>query len=139
MSNPRGINGADVVLVVDGVQIPAQRSLQQSETTAAIDMSSKDSRGMRRAPGRYDSKMSLTALYLPGASGFDGLRTKFRNGQYIDVIRMEPASHSSWPASTASGVETASCIITEMSPQFPDQDASTVTLSLEVDGTWTSL
>ena len=49
MSNPRGINGADVVLVVDGVQIPAQRSLQQSETTASIDMSSKDSRGMRRA------------------------------------------------------------------------------------------
>jgi hypothetical protein len=139
MSNPRGINGADVVLSVDGTLIPAQRSLSQSDTTASIDMSSKDSRGMRRAPGRYDSKLSLTALYLPGASGFDQLKQKFRDGQYIDVIRYEPNSGSSWPHSSASGVETASCIITEMSPQFPDQDASTVTLSIEIDGTWEAL
>jgi len=139
MSNPRGINGADVVLVVDGIQIPAQRSLSQSETTASIDMSSKDGRAKRVAPGRYASTMSLTALYLPGASGFDQMQQKFRDGEYIDVIRNEPSSGSSWPSSTASGVETASCIITEMSPQFPDQDASTVSLSIEVDGEWEPL
>jgi len=137
MANPRGINGTDVVLVVDGIQIPAQRSASQTEKVATIDMSSKDSPGMRRAPGRYDSSLALTALYLPGASGFDALRTAFRDRQYVDVIRYEPSTQQSWPAGwTASGVEMASCIITDMSPQFPDQDASTISLTLEVDDTW---
>lgn len=140
MANPRGINGADVVLVVNGVQIPAQRSASQTEKVATIDMSSKDSPAMRRAPGRYDTSMSLTALYLPGASGFDSLRTAFRDRQYIDVVRSEPSTQQSWPAGwVASGVETASCIITDMSPQFPDQDASTISLTIEADGGWTKL
>lgn len=138
-ANPRGINGTDVLLAINGVLIPAQRGANQSETTASIDMSSKDSRRMRRAPGRYDSKISLTALYLPGESGFLAIRDAFRNGEYIDLIRYEPSSGVSWPASSSSGVETCSAIITEMSPQFPDQDASVVTMNIEIDDGWSAI
>lgn len=140
MANPRGINGADVLLAINGILIPAQRGATQSETTASIDMSSKDSRHMRRAPGRADTKLSLTALYLPGASGYDAIQAAYRNGDYIDVIRYEPSSRQSWPGGwTSSGIETISAIITEMSPQFPDQDASVITLNIEADGEWESL
>jgi hypothetical protein len=129
VSNPIGINGTDVVLLINGIQIPAQRGATQSETVAVIDMSSKDSPAMRVAPGRYTSKLSLTALYVPGASGYDAIQAAFRQRDYIDVIRKE----------LGSSIETASAIISEMSPQFPDSAASVITLNLEVDDTWSSV
>jgi hypothetical protein len=147
VTNPRGINGTDVVLLVGDfngddsspIAIPAQRSLTQSETVAPIDMSSKDDPAMRRAPGRYETKLSLTALYLPGASGFDQLQSAFRNRQYITVVRNEPTSRTSWPTGSASGIEEASAIITDMSPAFPDQGASVITLAIEIDGGWAAV
>lgn len=129
MSNPVGMNGADVVLLIDDVQIPAQRGATQGERVGTIDMSSKDQPQMRVAPGRYDSDLSLTALYVPGASGFDAIQAKFRGREYIDVVRQE----------LGDGIETASAIITEMSPQFPDQDASVITLNMKVDGAWSTV
>ncbi len=122
------MNGSDVLLLVDGVAVGSQRGVTFAETTAEIDMSSKDSRAFRLIGGRYKSTISLDALYVPDDTAYQALKTAKRAGTLIQVNRQEEGSI----------LESCNALITELSEEAPDQEGCTVSISMTVDGEWES-
>ena len=128
------LNGADVLLLVNTgtpaapvyTAVGSQRGLTRQETTAEIDVSSKDSRAMRVLPGRYGSTMTLDALYVPDDTAFLALQSANRDGELI-LVRIEEEEIET---------EEADALITSMGEGYPDQGACTVSVSLRIDGEW---
>jgi len=131
------MNGADVLLYVNTgsdaqptwTAVGSQRNASIQETTDAVDYSSKDGRAARVFGGRYASSISLDALYVPTDSAYGALKTAFRNGDLIQVRVSENQVDT----------EQASAVITDMSREYPDQAAATISVSLTVDGEWTEV
>lgn len=131
------INGFDVLLLVNTgsdaaptwTAVGSQRNVTFEETTASIDASSKDQREKRVLPGRYAATVSLDALYVPDDSAFLALQTANRAGELIKIRRER--------ADTAE--EEATALITSMTDEHPDQDASTISVDLEIDGAWSAV
>lgn len=131
------INGFDVLLLVNTgsdaaptwTAVGSQRNVTFEETTASIDASSKDQREKRVLPGRYAATVSLDALYVPDDSAFLALQTANRAGELIK-IRRERADVAE---------EEANALITSMTDEHPDQDASTISVDLEIDGAWSAV
>lgn len=131
------LNGADVLLYgntgSDAVPVwtvvGSQRDVSTSESTAAIDGSSKDSRAARVQAGRFSATLSLDALYVPTDAAYAALKTSFRNGVLIKCRIRE------------SGVdkEEGKFLLTSFSRNFPDQEESTFSLEGALDGFWTIL
>lgn len=107
----------------------SQRGLKRDESTAAIDISSKDSRAARALPGRYSSSLSLDGLYVPDDASFQALKAAMRDGTLIKVRVSEDGVE----------IEEADAVITKMSESFPDQDAATISVDLTIDGEWVEL
>jgi TP901-1 family phage major tail protein len=130
-------NGSDVLLLVNTgtPSVPAyeavgsQRGVTFDEETATIDASSKASRARRVDPGRYSASLSLDALYVWSNDGYQSLRDAMRNGTKILVARQDDGVT----------METANAVVASMSEEFPDQEESTISIDLEVDGWWTEL
>ena len=128
------MNGTDVLLLVNtGTAVSpvyevvgSQRGLTRDETTAEIDISSKEERAMRVLPGRYGSTMSLEALYVPDDDAFLSLQSAMRNGELILVRISEDGTE----------VEEADALITSLSESYPDQAEATISVSLRIDGDW---
>ena len=125
------MQGTDILLLVTVsggslVAVASQRGLTVAETSAVIDLSSKDSRAFKGAAGRYQSTLSLQHLYVPTASGYLALRSANRNGTPIVVQRSE----------SGSAVEEADAIVTSMRGDFPDQGEAVISVDLTVDGEW---
>jgi len=129
------MNGTDILILVN-VGTPTvpvyqamggQRDASIEETTATIDVSSKDSRAQRVLPGKYASTISLDALYVPDEGAYHALQDANRNGEMILV------------AKEVDGVvfETANAKIDSMSESYPDQDAATISFAFTVDDFWT--
>lgn len=131
------ISGTDVLLLVNtgtpGVPVyeavGSQRDVTFDETTEAIDASSKDSRAMRVLAGRYAASLSLEALYVWSDDGYQALRDAMRDGELILVARQDDGVT----------IETADALVTSMSEAFPDATEATISIDLEIDGTWTEL
>ncbi len=131
------MNGADVLLYVNtGTDlapnydvIGSQRDFTLNETTAEIDVSSKDQREMRVLPGRYGSTITLGALYVPTDNAYLTLLSAMRNGTAITVRISEEGAD----------VEEADAIVTALNRAGPDQDATTISVTLRIDGAWTTL
>lgn len=131
------LNGADVLLYANtgtpGVPVwtvvGSQRDVTISEDTAVIDGSSKDGRQARVQAGRYSSTLSLDAVYVPGDAAFAALKSNFRAGTLIKVRIRE------------SGVdkEEGNMLITSLERNHPDQEESTVSIDMQLDGSYTSL
>ena len=129
-------NGADVLLLVRTSTGPdvytavgSQRGLSLSETTADVDVSSKDSRAMRVISGRYGATLSLDALYVPSDAAYAALKTAFRAGDLVRVRVRDDGDET----------EQADALITQMDTEFPDQAEATIGISLRVDGTWSTV
>lgn len=122
------MNGSDILLLIDGDVVGSQRNVTFEETTAEIDVSSKESRAMRVIAGRYGSTVSLDALYVPDDDAYARLKAAMRNGSLITVIRQEDGDVT----------ESAAALVTSLSEAAPDQDAATVSISLRIDGEWVS-
>lgn len=122
------MNGSDILLLVDGVAVGSQRGVKFDETTAEIDMSSKDSRATRVIAGRYGAKVSLDALYVPDDASYQLLKTAMRSGTLVQINRQEEISI----------LESAYALVTSISEDGPDQDGATVAISLTIDGEWES-
>jgi TP901-1 family phage major tail protein len=128
------MNGTDILLLVNTgtPSVPAytvvgsQRDLSIDETTATIDVSSKDGRAQRVLPGRYASTLSLDALYVPDDAAYLALQAANRNGELILVAKQV----------NDVTIETANAKIDSMSEAFPDQGEATISISLTVDGEW---
>ncbi len=131
------INGADVLVLVNtGTEaapnyqvIGSQRDVTFDETTDEIDVSSKESRAGRYLPGRYGATVTLDALYMPDDSGYLTLLSAMRNGEFVTVRVQEEGAQ----------VEQANAIVTDLSRTAPDQDASTCSVTLRIDGEWQTL
>jgi len=131
------MNGTDVLILVNtGTEeapvytaVGSQRGASLSETNDEIDISSKDSRAGRYLAGRYGSTLSLDALYVPNDTAYLALKTAQRAGDPI-LVRIEEEDVET---------EEATAIITDMSTDFPDQDAATISIDLRIDGEWAAV
>ncbi len=131
------ISGTDVLLMVNTgtaespsyTAVGSQRGVTRDETTAEIDISSKEQREMRVLPGRYGSTMSLDALYVLDDDAFLSLQSANRNGDLI-LVRI-----------SEDGLETeeANALITSMSESYPDVAEATITVALRIDGAWSTV
>ena len=106
----------------------SQRDVTFDETTAEIDVSSKDSRAMRVLPGRYGATLSLDSLYVPTDTAYQALLAAMRNGTFVEVVAIEEGVV----------LESADAIVTKLSKSGPDQGEATVSISLRIDGEWVS-
>ena len=122
------MNGADVLVMIDGEFVGSQRDVTFEETTESIDFSSKDSRAQRVEPGRYSASVSLDALYVPSDTAYQSLKDAMRNGVKVQLIRVQESAT----------LESCDAVVTSLSEAAPDQDAVTVSASFDVDGEWTS-
>lgn len=122
------MNGADVLLLVDGVAVGSQRGVKFDESTAETDVSSKDSRATRVIAGRYKANVTLDALYVPDDASYQALKTAMRDGTLIQINRQEENTI----------LESANALVTSISEDGPDQDAATISISLTIDGEWES-
>ncbi len=128
------MNGADVLLLVNlGTEddptwaiVGSQRDATFNETTAEIDLSSKDSRARRVGPGRYSADVSLDALYVPSDEGYQALRDAMRLGNLIQIQRQE----------SEAALEYAYAVVTGLSGGMPDQGEATISVDLAIDGEW---
>jgi len=132
-----GMNGSDVLLLVNTgtptvpvyEAVGSQRDVSFEESTAEIDISSKDGRAKRVLPGRYSSSLSLDALYVPTDDAYLALRTAMRDGELI-LVAVENDGVTE---------ETATALIANMSRAFPDQGEGTIAIDLTIDGEWTEV
>jgi TP901-1 family phage major tail protein len=131
------LNGTDILILVNTgtdvspvyAAVGSQRDATFGETTDAIDVSSKDARAKRVIPGRYTATISGDALYVPSNAAFLALQVAMRNGTLIKVLRQE----------SGAALEVADAVVTDLSQAAPDQDAATVSISLDIDGEWVEI
>ena len=134
MTEVDGLSGSDVLLYVNtGTEespvyaaVGSQRSVTFRETTAEIDMSSKDSRSMRVKAGRYGATASLGALYVPDDAAYLALKEAHRAGDLILIRKLESDVE----------VEEASALITSMQDDNPDVAPAVIAVELRIDGDW---
>ena len=104
------INGTLIILLIDNLVVGHQRGASITETNAPIDYSSKERRERRVGYGRYESTLSVEALYVPNASGYNAIQDASRTGTMVEVIRREKGAN----------FETAFGMISSVSGDFPD-------------------
>lgn len=130
-------NGADILLMANTgtdatpiwTTVGSQRDATLSESVDGIDASSKDAAAARVDAGRYSATLSCDALYVPTDAAQNAIRTAFRSRLKMKV-RMQDAGSQKMEASV---------LITSREVAFPDQEASTVSLEMTVDGAWTEV
>lgn len=128
------MNGTDLLLLVNTgtpsvpvyEAVAKQRDAAFEESTAEIDVSSKDAREQEVIAGRYTANLSLDHLYVPTDDGYQALKDAMRNGELILVAKQVEEVTT----------ETAYAVVTSLSERFPDQGEATVSASLTISGGW---
>jgi hypothetical protein len=69
----------------------------------------------------------MDGLYVPSEATYQALVAANRNGTFILVVRQEEGVD----------VEQATALVTSISMDAPDNDVSTCSISLTIDGEWT--
>ena len=131
------MNGSDFILLVNTgtpalptyEAVGCQRDATIEEVSDTIDLSCKDSRAQRVDYGRYSSTVSLDALYVATDDAYLALRQANRDGDLILIAREENDVVE----------ETALAKIDSMSETFPDQAEATISISLTIDGEWSTV
>lgn len=123
-----GVNGADIIIFIDGDAVGSQRDCSLDEKSGTVDYSSKDSRAQRVDYGRYSATLSLDALYVPSDVAYQALQAAIRNATKVEVVRVEDGV----------ALESALAVVTDLGTKAPDQTEATVAASLTIDGEWTS-
>jgi len=134
MQGPNGeVNGYDVLIQVQEPSgsgnfetVASQRGVTFNETTAAIDMASKQRREYVGTPGRYNATVSMNSLYIPSSSGYTKIRTAMRSGTLVRLQRRQ----------LGATLEAADAIVTSLSEDFPDQEAAVVSADFQITGPW---
>lgn len=128
------MNGTDVLLLVNTgtptvpvyAVVGSQRDVAFDENTAEIDVSSKDQREQKVLPGRYSAGLTLDQLYVPDDAGYAALKAAKRAGELILVAKQVNEVTT----------ETGLALITQLSERHPDQNESTVSISMTISGGW---
>ena len=130
------INGAQLILRVDGSDVAYQRDVSFDGKNKLIDTSNKLSG--RRATylvGRQDEDIKLDYLFSDDAS-YAALQTAFRTGATISVAKFMTDDTNPSQTSSFTVVETADAVITDLSEKFKDQDAAMATVGIKISGNW---
>lgn len=122
-------NGADVLLYVGANAVAKQTGLSRSTSTPTIDVSHKLSELDEFIPGRGSGTMTLNALWVPTHAAYLELRAA-QLGKDLITIRV---------VYDGDGWEEASALITQFDEDWPDNAASTMTINLQVNGSWTNV
>ena len=124
------VNGTDWLLWANVSAVPtllaAQRDLSISENTEPIDFSTKDSRNMVAQGGRYSSEIVMEAAYVPSDAAYGELLARVRDGATA-TIRTKNAGVND---------EEATVVVTSVERNYPDQGASSVSITMLVTGAW---
>jgi hypothetical protein len=128
-SNPYGVNGADVLVLVNGIVVGGQRGARITKATGFVDFSSKSSVNERGRPGRLSSTLSLDSLYVVSDSGQASLRTARDNRDMITLRIKE----------LGTDVQTADAVCTSLECDYPDQAESLHNAEFQVSDGWTNL
>ena len=124
------MNGADVLIYVQiggqYVVVGSQRNVSIGKTMDTYDTSSKDSDDETSEAGRLHSGIELDGLYVPSDAAQAAIDAAYKAKSAVLVEVKENTVET----------ETASCWITRFTKNHPDQEASTFTLSLHVNGGW---
>lgn len=129
------MNGTDVLLLVNTgtpsvpvyTAVGSQRDVAFDESTAEIDVSSKNAREQEVIGGRYSASLTLDHLYVVSDAGYEALKDAMRDGELILVAKQVDEVTT----------ETASALVTGLSERYPDQGEATVSCSLTISGGWT--
>lgn len=132
-----GINGADVLVIVDvGVSTPSfvvaagQRDVTFDESNNLIDISSKDTGRIEEVlMGRLTQTVTLDMLFINGDAGYLALKDASRNGTSVTIRRRFQGTD----------IEEVTAFVETRSETFPDQDAGLVSLSFRLSGSWTAV
>lgn len=132
-----GINGADVLVIVDvGVSAPSfvvaagQRDVTFDESNNLIDISSKDTGRIEEVlMGRLTQTVTLDMLFINGDAGNIALRDASRNGTSVTLRRRFQGTD----------IEEVTAFVETRSETFPDQDAGLVSLSFRLSGSWVAV
>jgi len=128
-SNPYGVNGADVLVVVYGTVVGGQRGVRITRPSGAVDFSSKASVHERVRPGRLSSTVSLDSLYMVSESGHQMIQM-CRDNRDMVTLRIKQLG---------SDIEEAQAIVTSIERDHPDQGESLFTAEFQVSDGWTTL
>jgi hypothetical protein len=126
------INGSQVLLLVkNGATYEAvgeQTSLSVEESANLIEANYKGATFSQAIYGRREGTITLEALYVPTDSAFAALRNAMKNRSSVFVRRKENGAE----------VEQCECLIDTMSMEFPDNEASTISVDLMMISEWTT-
>jgi TP901-1 family phage major tail protein len=131
------MNGTNLLILVNvGTEetpvyeaVGCQRDATIEESLEVIDVSCKDERQKRVLPGRSTGTISLDGLYVPDDAAYQALKSATRNGTNLLIAREENGEVTA----------TVPAMITSLSESFPDQDAATISVGMEISGAWTEV
>lgn len=128
-------NGSTVVLQVRTATGPdvyttigSQTGLSVGFERDAIDASSKDIMDAEYLAGRRSSTIECPSLFVPNEAARVALRAAYNSVSGEVRIRI--------PAIGAEAGRQATAIVTSLSEDHPDNDVSTVAVTLQVTGAW---
>ncbi len=124
------MNGSDVLIYVkvnsSYVVVGSQRNATVNKNTATYDVSSKDTDDELVEPGRRSSTLDMEAVYVPNDAAYEALDTAYKTSApvYLEIQENDVAT------------ETATAYIESFTKNFPDQDASTYSMTFHITGGW---
>lgn len=128
------MNGTAVLLLVNigtptipmYTAVGSQRDVSFEESTAEIDLSSKNARKQTIGAGRYSANLTLDNLYIESDAGYEALKNAMRNKELVLIAKQIDEVTT----------ETASALVTNLSERSPDQGEATVACSLTINQGW---
>lgn len=137
MARSKGIDGASVLVLVNlgddvtpnWTPVAEQTNLSTESTRNLIEASSKDSDHTKWIYGKQDDTVSLEALYVPNDAAFKALEDAQKNKEPVVLRRTE----------NGTDIEEATALVSTISKEWPDNDASTVSVEFQLDEPWTPI
>lgn len=122
----RTATGTPDTYTVLATQMDASRSL----TRDAFETSSKDADDKTYLAGKRDSTISVELRYTPGDTAVAALITAYESATGAVRVRI--------PARGADAARQADGLVTDISEEYPDADAASRTVEIQVSGGWTA-
>lgn len=120
----RTATGTPDTYAVLATQVDSSRSL----TRDVFETSSKDSDNKTYGAGKRDSTISVELRYTPGDAAVAALITAYESATGEIRVRL--------PARGADAAKQADAIVTDISEEYPDADAASRTVELQISGGW---
>lgn len=137
MPRSKGIDGASVLLMVNlgddetpnWTAVAEQTGLSTENSRNLIEASSKDSDHTKWIYGKQDGTVTLESLYVPNDAAFKAIEEAMNNKEIVILRRTE----------NGEDIEEATALVSTISKEWPDNDASTCSAEFQLDEPWTPI